>query len=225
MIEFRDVRKVYRQGPREIAALDGVTVRIPPGGFTCLMGPSGSGKSTFLHLAGGLDLPTSGDVRVEGESTRSRDDDALALLRRRRLGFVFQFFNLIPSLSVEENVALPLLLEGVRTSEIDRRVAPLLERVGLAGRRGHAPAELSGGEMQRTAIARALVADPAIVLADEPTGNLDRATGRGILELLHAVAKEDGRTVVVVTHDPSAAEFADRVIGLRDGRVESDGGP
>ena len=225
MIEFRDVRKIYRQGPREIAALDGVTVRIPPGGFTCLMGPSGSGKSTFLHLAGGLDLPTSGDVRVEGESTRSRDDDALALLRRRRLGFVFQFFNLIPSLSVEENVALPLLLEGVRTSEIDRRVAPLLERVGLAGRRGHAPAELSGGEMQRTAIARALVADPAIVLADEPTGNLDRATGRGILELLHAVAKEDGRTVVVVTHDPSAAEFADRVIGLRDGRVESDGGP
>jgi len=225
VIEFRDVRKVYRQGPREIAALDGVTVRIPPGGFTCLMGPSGSGKSTFLHLAGGLDLPTSGDVRVEGESTRSRDDDALALLRRRRLGFVFQFFNLIPSLSVEENVALPLLLEGVRTSEIDRRVAPLLERVGLAGRRGHAPAELSGGEMQRTAIARALVADPAIVLADEPTGNLDRATGRGILELLHAVAKEDGRTVVVVTHDPSAAEFADRVIGLRDGRVESDGGP
>jgi len=225
VIEFRDVRKTYLQGTREIAALDGVTLRIARGGFTCLMGPSGSGKSTFLHLAGGLDLPTSGDVRVEGESTRSRDDDALALLRRRRLGFVFQFFNLIPSLSVEENVALPLLLEGVRTSEIDRRVAPLLERVGLAGRRGHAPAELSGGEMQRTAIARALVADPAIVLADEPTGNLDRATGRGILELLHAVAKEDGRTVVVVTHDPSAAEFADRVIGLRDGRVESDGGP
>jgi putative ABC transport system ATP-binding protein len=189
------------------------------------MGPSGSGKSTFLHLAGGLDLPTSGDVLVEDASTRSRNDDALTLLRRRRLGFVFQFFNLIPSLTVAENVALPLLLEGVRPSEIDRRVAPLLERVGLAGRRGHAPAELSGGEMQRTAVARALVADPAIVLADEPTGNLDRATGQGILELLHAVAKEDGRTVVVVTHDPSGARFADRVVRLRDGRVESDGAP
>ncbi|HKS17161.1 MAG TPA: ABC transporter ATP-binding protein [Planctomycetota bacterium] len=223
MIEFRDVRKTYLQGTREIAALDGVTLRIARGGFTCLMGPSGSGKSTFLHLAGGLDLPTSGDVLLEGQSTRSRDDDALSLLRRRRLGFVFQFFNLIPSLSVAENVALPLLLEGVRQAEVDRRVAPLLERVGLAGRSGHAPAELSGGEMQRTAIARALVADPAIVLADEPTGNLDRATGRGILELLHAVSKDDGRTVVVVTHDPSSAEFADRVIGLRDGRVESDG--
>jgi putative ABC transport system ATP-binding protein len=225
VIEFRDVRKVYLQGTREVAALDGVTLRIERGGFTCLMGPSGSGKSTFLHLAGGLDLPTSGDVLVEGASTRSRNDDALTLLRRRRLGFVFQFFNLIPSLTVAENVALPLLLEGVRPSEIDRRVAPLLERVGLAGRRGHAPAELSGGEMQRTAVARALVADPAIVLADEPTGNLDRATGQGILELLHAVAKEDGRTVVVVTHDPSGARFADRVVRLRDGRVESDGAP
>jgi putative ABC transport system ATP-binding protein len=225
VIEFRDVRKVYLQGTREVAALDGVTLRIERGGFTCLMGPSGSGKSTFLHLAGGLDLPTSGDVLVEDASTRSRNDDALTLLRRRRLGFVFQFFNLIPSLTVAENVALPLLLEGVRPSEIDRRVAPLLERVGLAGRRGHAPAELSGGEMQRTAVARALVADPAIVLADEPTGNLDRATGQGILELLHAVAKEDGRTVVVVTHDPSGARFADRVVRLRDGRVESDGAP
>jgi putative ABC transport system ATP-binding protein len=225
VIEFRDVRKVYVQGTREVAALDGVTLRIERGGFTCLMGPSGSGKSTFLHLAGGLDLPTSGDVLVEDASTRSRNDDALTLLRRRRIGFVFQFFNLIPSLTVAENVALPLLLEGVRPSEIDRRVAPLLERVGLAGRAGHAPAELSGGEMQRTAVARALVADPAIVLADEPTGNLDRATGQGILELLHAVAKEDGRTVVVVTHDPSGARFADRVVRLRDGRVESDGAP
>jgi putative ABC transport system ATP-binding protein len=225
VIEFRDVRKVYLQGTREVAALDGVTLRIARGGFTCLMGPSGSGKSTFLHLAGGLDLPTSGDVLVEDVSTPSRDDNALTLLRRRRLGFVFQFFNLIPSLTVAENVALPLLLEGGRPDEIDRRVAPLLDRVGLTGRRGHSPAELSGGEMQRTAVARALVSDPAIVLADEPTGNLDRATGQGILELLHAVAKEDGRTVVVVTHDPSAARFADRVVRLRDGRVESDGAP
>ena len=225
MIEFRDVRKVYLQGAREVAALDGVTLRIDRGGFTCLMGPSGSGKSTFLHLAGGLDLPTSGDVLIEGQATRSWNDDALTLLRRRRLGFVFQFFNLIPSLTVAENVALPLLLEGVSGPEISRRVGPLLERVGLSDRSEHAPAGLSGGEMQRTAIARALVADPAIVLADEPTGNLDRATGRGILELLHAMGREDGRTVVVVTHDPSAAEFADRVIGLRDGRVESDGRP
>jgi len=223
VIEFRDVRKVYLQGTREVAALDGVSLRIDSGGFTCLMGPSGSGKSTFLHLAGGLDLPSSGDVMIEGQSTRAWNDDALTLLRRRRLGFVFQFFNLIPSLTVAENVALPLLLEGVSGAEISRRVEPLLERVGLAGRSGHAPAGLSGGEMQRTAIARALVADPAIVLADEPTGNLDRATGRGILEILHAVAKRDGRTVVVVTHDPGAAEFADRVVRLRDGRIESDG--
>ena len=225
MIEFRDVRKVYLQGTREVAALDGVTLRITPGGFTCLMGPSGSGKSTFLHLAGGLDLPTSGDVLIEGQPTRSWNDDALTLLRRRRLGFVFQFFNLIPSLTVAENVALPLLLDGVSAAESDLRVKPLLERVGLSDRRLHAPAGLSGGEMQRTAIARALVADPAIVLADEPTGNLDRATGRGILEILHSVAKRDGRTVVIVTHDPSAAEFADRVVRLRDGRIESDGSP
>jgi len=225
VIEFRNVRKVYPQGKREIAALDGVSLRIERGGFTCLMGPSGSGKSTFLHLAGGLDLPTSGEVLIEGKATSSWDDDALTLLRRRRLGFVFQFFNLIPSLTVAENVALPLLLEGARPSDVEDRIVPLLERVGLADRRGHAPDELSGGEMQRVAVARALVADPAIVLADEPTGNLDSGTGRGILELLRNVAREDGRTVVVVTHDPAAARFSDRVVTLRDGRVESDGKP
>jgi len=224
VIEFRAVRKVYPQGTREIAALDGVSLSIAAGGFTCLMGPSGSGKSTFLHLAGGLDLPTSGDVLIEGESTRSWNDDALTLLRRRRLGFVFQFFNLIPSLTVAENVALPLLLEGRPARDVDARVASLLDRVGLAGRSGNAPAELSGGEMQRTAVARALVTDPRVVLADEPTGNLDRATGKGILELLHGVSRE-GRAVVVVTHDPAAAEYADRVVRLRDGRVESDGAP
>jgi len=225
VIEFRNVRKLYPQGTRQIAALDGVSLKIDRGGFTCLTGPSGSGKSTFLHLAGGLDLPTSGEVLLEGTATSSRNDDDLTLLRRRRLGFVFQFFNLIPSLSVAENVALPLLLEGGRPADVEGRVAPLLERVGLAARRASAPDELSGGEMQRVAVARALVADPAIVLADEPTGNLDSATGRGILELLHAVAREDGRTVVVVTHDPSAARFADRLVRLRDGRVESDGTP
>ena len=225
MIEFRNVRKIYPQGKREIAALDGVSLRIERGGFTCLMGPSGSGKSTFLHLAGGLDLPSSGEVLIEGKATSSWDDDALTLLRRRRLGFVFQFFNLIPSLTVAENVALPLLLGGARPSDVEDRIVPLLERVGLADRRSHAPDELSGGEMQRVAVARALVADPAIVLADEPTGNLDSGTGRGILELLRNVAREDGRTVVVVTHDPAAARFSDRVVTLRDGRVESDGKP
>jgi len=225
VIEFRNVRKIYPQGKREIAALDGVSLRIERGGFTCLMGPSGSGKSTFLHLAGGLDLPSSGEVLIEGKATSSWDDDALTLLRRRRLGFVFQFFNLIPSLTVAENVALPLLLGGARPSDVEDRIVPLLERVGLADRRSHAPDELSGGEMQRVAVARALVADPAIVLADEPTGNLDSGTGRGILELLRNVAREDGRTVVVVTHDPAAARFSDRVVTLRDGRVESDGKP
>ncbi len=225
MIEFRDVRKTYVQGARRVVALDGVSLSIPRGSFASVMGPSGSGKSTLLHLAGGLDLPDGGEVLLDGRSTSAMDDDALTLLRRRRLGFVFQFFNLLPSLTVAENVALPLLLEGGSRPDAARRAAELLARVGLADRATHHPDELSGGEMQRTALARALAADPPLLLADEPTGNLDSATGRAILDLLRDVVRKDGRTLLMVTHDSAAAAFGDLVITLRDGRVESERRP
>lgn len=221
MIEFRNVRKLYRQGAREVRALDGVSFTVPKGAFAGIMGPSGSGKSTLLHLAGGLDLPSEGAVAIDGIATSSMDDDALTLLRRRRLGFVFQFFNLVPTLTVAENVALPLLLDGTSRAEALRRAALLLDRVGLSARAEHHPDELSGGEMQRTALARALVTDPVLVLADEPTGNLDSETGQGILQLLRDVVKGEGRTLLMVTHDPAAAAYGDLQIRLRDGKLES----
>ncbi len=222
MIEFRDVRKEYLQGARLVSALDGVSLRVEKGEFLAVMGRSGSGKSTLLHLAGGLDLPTSGSVEVDGVSTARMTDTELTLLRRRRIGFVFQFFNLMPALTVEENVAMPLLLDGARLPPVRAAVRALVERVGLAARLAHRPEELSGGEMQRAAIARALVTDPPIILADEPTGNLDSSTGRDILDLLRAVARDPAspRTVVLVTHDPAAAAVADRRLSLRDGRLE-----
>ncbi len=201
-------------------ALDGLDLDIAAGEFVSVMGPSGSGKSTLLHLAGGMDLPSAGRVCVAGEATSSMSDRELTLLRRRKIGFVFQFFNLMPTLTVEENVALPLLLDGRRLPAVRGRVRELLERVGLGSRIGHTPEELSGGEMQRAAIARALVTDPPILLADEPTGNLDSATGREILGLLRSVHEsERDRTIVMVTHDPAAAAFAGRQIVLRDGKV------
>lgn len=221
MIEFHDVRKIYTQGTREVRALDGLTLRVPKGEFLAVMGPSGSGKSTFLHLSGGLDLPTSGTVTVDGQDTSKLGDDGLTLLRRRRIGFVFQFFNLMPSLRVIENIALPLLLDRRGQAESNAKAEALLARVGLTARRDHFPDELSGGEMQRVAIARALVIDPALVLADEPTGNLDSATGRGILELLKEVAEKEGRTIVMVTHDDAAAKWAQRTARLRDGKLDA----
>ena len=221
MIRFANVRKVYPQGAREIAALDGLTLDVGKGEFLAVMGPSGSGKSTFLHLSGGLDLPTSGDVLIDGAPTSRMSDTELTLLRRRKLGFVFQFFNLIPTLRVIENVSLPLLLDGKRPGEVRAKAEALLDRVGLGPRREHFPDELSGGEMQRTAIARALIIDPAIVLADEPTGNLDSATGRGILELLQEVSSKEGRTIVMVTHDEAAARWAKRTVRLRDGKLDA----
>lgn len=220
MIEFIEVAKVYTQGKKEVRALNGVSVGIARGEFIAIMGPSGSGKSTLLHLAGALDLPTSGKVVVGGAATSDLSDADRTLLRRRRIGFVFQFFNLIPTLTVEENVALPILLDGVRISEARAKVAALLERVGLAGRTTHLPDELSGGEMQRVAVARALVTEPEILLADEPTGNLDSATGAGILELIRDVAKENSKTVIVVTHDPKVAGYAKRLVRLRDGKLD-----
>ena len=196
-------------------------MKIEKGEFVAIMGPSGSGKSTLLHLAGALDLPSSGRVLVDGKSTAEISDSERTLLRRRKLGFVFQFFNLLPTLTVEENVGLPLLLDGERISNLRGRVGKLLDRVGLGGRAAHLPDELSGGEMQRAAVARALVTDPTIVLGDEPTGNLDSATGTSIMDLVRSVAKENGKTVVIVTHDSKIAEYADRLVCLRDGRLDA----
>ncbi len=216
-IEFRDVSKAYPQGRRQVAALQGVTLSIRSGEFAAVTGPSGSGKSTLLHLAGGLDLPTGGEVLIGGRSSRGMGDRELTLLRRRTVGFVFQFFHLVPSLTLVENVCLPLLLDGRRMDEVRGRAGDLLRRVGLEARLDHLPEEISGGEMQRAAIARALVADPPILLGDEPTGNLDSAAGAAILDILQEVARE--RTVVIVTHDEKAAARAGRIIRLRDGRL------
>jgi putative ABC transport system ATP-binding protein len=217
VIEFRDVRKVHAQGRRDVVALDGVSLRIGGREFVTIMGPSGSGKSTLLHLAGGLDVPTSGEVLLAGQSTARMDDTALTLLRRKEIGFVFQFFNLIPSLNIVQNASLPALLGGGRPDEVARRSEELLRRMGLAQRLDHFPEELSGGEMQRVAIARALITDPPIVLADEPTGNLDTATGVEILKLLQEIGRE--RTVVIVTHDERAAGYGTRLVRLRDGKL------
>lgn len=200
-----------------MAALHPTTVTIDAGEFVAVTGPSGSGKSTLLHLAGGLDLPTAGDVLIDGASTRAMTDHALSLVRRSKIGFVFQFFNLVPTLTVAENVSLPRLIAGDAADAVAPGVERLLAEVGLTGRAEHLPEELSGGEMQRVAIARALVMSPAIILADEPTGNLDSETGAGILRLLEGVAAS--RTVVIVTHDEEAAAMARRRIRIRDGRV------
>ncbi|HZE99033.1 MAG TPA: ABC transporter ATP-binding protein [Planctomycetota bacterium] len=217
IIDFRDVRKIHAQGRRDVVALDGVTLQIQRREFVTIMGPSGSGKSTLLHLAGALDVPTSGDVAVDGAVTSRLDDTALTLLRRRMIGFVFQFFNLVPSLNIVQNASLPALLNGGRLDAVKTRAEELLRRVGLDQRLDHFPEELSGGEMQRVAIARALITDPPLVLADEPTGNLDTAAGVEILKLLQEVARE--RTVVIVTHDERAAGYGTRLVKLRDGKL------
>ncbi|MBI3089708.1 MAG: ABC transporter ATP-binding protein [Candidatus Tectomicrobia bacterium] len=219
MIELKNVTKTYRQGHQAVVALKGVNLTIPDDQFWVLMGTSGSGKSTLLNLVGCLDFPTSGEVLLEGRSTSRLSDEDLSLLRRRRIGFVFQFFNLLPTLTARENIALPMLLDG-RTMEAARpKVEALLEAVGLAQRAEHRPDELSGGEMQRVAIARALINDPLVLLADEPTGNLDSRTGGDILELLRRITKERGGTLLLATHDQRAAELADRTIFIQDGEV------
>jgi putative ABC transport system ATP-binding protein len=216
-VVLRDVRKVHGRGDGAVVALDGVSARIAPRSFTALMGPSGSGKSTFLNVAAGLDRPTSGTVALGDTDLAGLSERRLTILRRERIGFVFQAFNLLPSLTVAQNIALPLRLDGrrLRRSTI-REVAA---RVGLERRLGHRPSQLSGGQQQRVAIARALVTRPEVVFADEPTGALDTHTGRYVLGLLREVVDGDGHTVVMVTHDPVAAAYADRVIMLADGRV------
>ena len=218
VIEFVEVSKVHKQGHRDVVALDHVSLTIAPREFVAVMGPSGSGKSTLLHLAGCLDVPTVGEIRIGGRTTGRMQDDELTRLRRTQVGFIFQFFNLIPTLSVLENAQLPALLAGTAPSVVRQRAQELLTEVGLQDRLGHLPEELSGGEMQRVAIARALINDPPILLADEPTGNLDTVNTHEIMALITALRKE--RTIVMVTHSAEMAAFAGRTVHLKDGRLE-----
>ncbi|MFJ7247061.1 ABC transporter ATP-binding protein [Kitasatospora sp. NPDC098652] len=216
-VELRSVRRTYRRGPEPVVGLDDVTVGLPYGTFTAVMGPSGSGKSTLLRAAAGLEAVDRGEVRVAGAVLGGLRDKELTILRRERIGFVFQSFNLLPALTAAQNVALPAKLSGRRPAAAE--VAAALAAVGLADRAGHRPGELSGGQQQRVAIARALITRPAVLLADEPTGALDTRSGREVLTLLRGMADDPGRAVVMVTHDPVAASYADRVLFLRDGRL------
>jgi putative ABC transport system ATP-binding protein len=222
LLQVRSLEKTYSRGEETIRALSGVSLEIPEGQFVSIMGPSGSGKSTLLHLMGGLDRPSSGQVILGGESIDRLSDHDLSLFRRRKLGFIFQFFNLLPTLSALENVALPRLLGNESLKEIEPRARELLGMMGLESRVHHKPDQLSGGEMQRVAIARALISDPLLILADEPTGNLDSKTGESILTLLREMALKTRKTIVMVTHDPKAASFGNRLIRMRDGVLESD---
>jgi putative ABC transport system ATP-binding protein len=219
MIRLRNLTRHFRQGESEVRGLDGVDLDVTRGEFVTVMGPSGSGKSTLLHLIGGLDVPSAGEVTIEERAFAGMSDDELTVFRRRRIGFVFQLFNLLPTLTAEENVALPLVLDGRRMADVRPRVDRLLDLVGLGHRRHHRPDALSGGEMQRVAIARALVHDPALILADEPTGSLDSQSGARVLDILRRGAVSTERTIVLVTHDERIAASGDRTITLRDGRI------
>jgi len=220
IVSCRGLSRRFGEGEAAVDALRDVSLDFPAGEFTAIVGPSGSGKSTLMHLLAGLDKPTGGEAWIDGVEVTALDDKGLTALRRDKLGFIFQFFNLVPVLNAAENVELPLKIAG-RDAD-DDWLERLLDTVGLSDRATHRPAELSGGQQQRVAIARALVARPAVVFADEPTGNLDSKSGSGVLELLRASVDEFGQTVVVVTHDPKVAAVADRVIVLADGRVAAD---
>jgi putative ABC transport system ATP-binding protein len=222
MMELLEVTKDYPQGRRVVKALRGVNLKIESGEFVSIMGPSGSGKSTLMHLLGALDTPTSGEVFFKNRPLHRMSDKELAALRRTRIGFIFQFFNLLPTLTAAENVALPLLLGGQGRAAALKPALAGLERVGLSERADHFPDEMSGGEMQRVAIARALVIEPEAVLCDEPTGNLDSHNSTEILKLLRSLAEPGKRSVVMVTHDPQAAAYGERIVHIRDGVVEAD---
>lgn len=223
-VEMRDVVREYTVGGQPVRALDGISLRLTGGQFVSVVGPSGAGKSTFLHLLGALDSPDSGSITFDGDEIGRLTDEQRSAFRHHRVGFVFQFFNLLPTLSAWENVAVPRLLDGVRIGKARPDAVRLLNQVGLGDRTEHRPSELSGGQMQRVAVARALMMNPSLILADEPTGNLDTATGASILALLAEVAHEEGsgRLVVMVTHNSDAAAATDRVITLQDGRLGSD---
>jgi len=220
IIRTTGLYKTYTLGTVEVEVLKDINLDIGRGEFVSIMGPSGSGKSTLLYLLGGLDNPTTGSIRIKGQELAAMDDRALSILRRRDIGFIFQFYNLIPNLTVEENVLVPVLLDGKRAGACREQLDEILTTVGLADRRRHTPRELSGGQQQRVAIARALMNDPDIILADEPTGNLDTKTGREVLELLRTINTERQKTIVQVTHSPEAATYGQRTIHVRDGMLE-----
>ena len=222
IIDFRGIRRMYGTGEAEVRALDGVDLAITKGEFVAIMGPSGSGKSTAMNIIGCLDRPTSGQYLFEGQDVSGLSRDQRALLRRHFLGFVFQGFNLLPRTTALENVELPLIYKGMARAERGARAAEALAKVGLQGREHHDPSELSGGQQQRVAIARALAGDPVVILADEPTGNLDTTRSREIMELLAELNREDGITIVMVTHEEDMAAYAGRLITFVDGRVASD---
>ena len=225
VVAFRSVSKTYGTGTARVAALADVSVDIRAGEFTAVIGPSGSGKSTFMNLAAGLDDPTSGEVWVAGQPLHRMDDDARTLLRRDHVGFVFQAFNLVPTLTAVENVLLPFELAGRRIGDDERAwIDTLVSALGLADRTAHRPSELSGGQQQRVAIARALASRPQIVVADEPTGNLDTRTSREVLALLRTASREYRQTIAMVSHDPVAASYADRILVIADGRIVGDHG-
>jgi putative ABC transport system ATP-binding protein len=225
-VRVRDLTKTFGEGRTAVRALRGISLDVPRGELLAIMGPSGSGKSTLLHILGALDAPTGGTIEVAGRRYEGLDDAGLTLLRRDHIGFVFQFFNLLPSLTALENVLLPALIARNARGGTHERALTLLDKVGLADRADHLPSELSGGQQQRVSIARALLLEPELVLADEPTGNLDRRSSRDILRLLRELVAHEGHTIVMVTHDPTAASVADRVLFLRDGAVagEVEGG-
>jgi putative ABC transport system ATP-binding protein len=222
VVEATDLVRVYGEGDTAVNALRGVDVHIEPGQLTAVMGPSGSGKSTLMHILAGLDRPTSGSVLIDGIEITTLGDDALTKLRRRHIGFIFQFFNLLPMLTARDNILLPLTIAGAKPDQ--EYFDGLVERVGLADRLEHRPAELSGGQQQRVAIARALVSRPTVVFADEPTGNLDSRTSGEILTLMRSSVEEYGQTTVMVTHDAKAAAMADRVLYLADGEIVKETG-
>ncbi|MFT4394542.1 ABC transporter ATP-binding protein [Gordonia lacunae] len=220
LVEAVDLVREYQMGDERVRALDGLNLSIDGGQFVSVVGPSGAGKSTLLHVLGALDTPTSGRISIDGVDLGALDDTAASEFRRNRVGFIFQFFNLVPTMSAWENVALPRLLDNQSLRKAKPRAVELLRRVGLGDRVDHRPSELSGGQMQRVAIARSLIMDPTILLADEPTGNLDSKTGEAVLELLSEVAHDTpDRLVVMVTHDPEAAAVADTTITVRDGKI------
>ncbi len=219
LLQTQNLTKIYGTGATAVTALDHINLTIKPGEFVAIMGPSGCGKSTLLHLLGGLDKPTEGKVLLEGTPIEDMSDDKLTELRRRKMGFIFQFFNLIPVLTATENAALPITLDGIKPAEAKAKATEWLTRFGLGDRLNNRPDQLSGGQQQRVAIARALVAEPTLILADEPTGNLDTRAGDEIASLLSKVSQEYNRTVVMVTHDARIAAYADRIIFLKDGKM------
>jgi putative ABC transport system ATP-binding protein len=225
MMELQEVTKIYEQGRRTVQAVRGVNLRVVGGEFVVIMGPSGSGKSTLMHLLGALDTPTTGRALFNDRDLQSMSDKERSLLRRTRIGFIFQFFNLLPTLTGAENVALPLLLGGQSRKVARNTALAALDRVGLTDRADHFPDEMSGGEMQRVAVARALITEPEAILCDEPTGNLDSANSKEILSLLRSLPEAGRRAVVMVTHDSSAAAYGDRIVHIRDGLIDCEEAP